>query len=343
MPTQHIDFKHIRQNANFNLVATHYSVELKRDGSKEDQWKCICPFHDDHKPSMKINTARNIYHCFVCDAGGNILDFVMEMDGVEIRPAAKLVAEICNIDTSQTKEKSRAIKPTQKKEKPKRASIAKQASSQISKFDSPKSESDNLPVNKPLSFELKNLITDHPFISERGISEEIRLEFGIGVATRGIMKDRLVFPIHNTDGQLVAYCGRYVGNGIPENEPKYKQPSNFKKEIELFNWHRVKDMESDTPLILVESFFSVLKLHEIGFACVALMGRSLSEAQIAILTDANISEVILLLDGDDPGRDAIIKIGRDLLAANINCQAPVVPEDFNPHEVSSKELRILLI
>jgi hypothetical protein len=99
-------------------------------------------------------------------------------------------------------------------------------------------------------------VADHPFFDERGLTPEMIETFGLGIATRGIMKGRLVFPIHNADGKLVAYCGRFVGDDRPEDEPKYKQPPHFRKEIELFNWHRVKgDVTGDTRVILVESFF----------------------------------------------------------------------------------------
>ncbi len=192
-----------------------------------------------------------------------------------------------------------------------------------------------------LSFELKNLVTDHPFITGRKLSPEIIKTFGLGIATRGIMKDRLAIPIHNKDGELVAYCGRYTGDAKPADEPKYKLPKGFRKDIELFNWHRAIELQSDT-MILVESFFSVFKLHKMGYPCVSPMGRSLSKAQSSLLKDGSMKEVVLLFDGDDPGRQAIITAGRDLLEVGLKVIAPVVPERFKPHRLNSKKLKQII-
>ncbi len=144
--------------------------------------------------------------------------------------------------------------------------------------------------------------------------------------------------MRSKDGKLVAYCGRYVGNDIPEDEPKYKQPKGFRKEIELFNWHRAIELQTG-PMIMVESFFSVFRLHDMGYPCISPMGRSLSEAQIVLLKESGTKEVVLLFDGDDPGRQAIITVGRALLDAGLKVSAPVVPEGFKPHRLSSKKLK----
>lgn len=338
VPAQRIDFKYIRQHADIAKVLAHYGCELTKDGGKQGQFKAQCPFHDDHKPSLKVNAERNIYHCFVCEAGGNIIDLVMHLEGLEVRSAAKLAAELSGIATTAsgkpvdvaTKAKGRR-RPRSKPE-----TQARQASGRQSSRDSTLSAAEDRPVNPPLTFALKNLITKHPFVQARGISTEMQELFGVGVATRGIMKDRLVFPIHNANGELVAYCGRFVSDDIPGDAPKYLLPSGFKKELELFNWHRVKDEPG--PLVLVESYFSVLKLHELGCRCASPMGRSLSEEQIALLSKAAATEVVLLFDGDDPGRAAVTDVSRRLLAYGFDVIAPVVTEDFKPHNAPSEPL-----
>ena len=342
MPTQHIDFKHIRQHAMFTDVAAYYNITLQKDGTKDDQFKGLCPFHEDHEPSLKVNTTRNLYHCFVCDAGGNIIDFVMGMEESDLRSAAKKVAEISNIEVAEGAPKSTKPRRATKGRQHKRSTKATSGRGpEVAANTNTPPAGENV-SNQPLTFELKNLVTDHPYLTERGISEPMRAEFGIGVATRGIMQRRLVFPIHNTDGELVAYCGRYIGDDPPEDEPKYKQPPKFRKELELFNWHRAKEMKRDNPLVMVESFFSVVKLHCSGLRCISPMGRSLSQQQLQLLLDANEQNIILLLDGDDPGRAAVATIGRRLLAAGIRATAPVVPEEFKPHRCNAEQIVDLL-
>lgn len=154
----------------------------------------------------------------------------------------------------------------------------------------------------------------------------------------------MVIPIHNADGALVAYCGRYPSNTIPEDEAKYRKPPNFHKELELYNWHRCKALFADgtaSTLVLVESFFSVFHSHE-AFRVCALMGLSLSEAQLTIIAMGHVKRVVLLLDGDQPGRDAIAPMAGALASENIAVYAPQVPADFKPHCTPIEELRQLI-
>jgi DNA primase len=101
---------------------------------------------------------------------------------------------------------------------------------------------------------------------------------------------------------------------------------------------------------MVESFFSVVKLHVLEvdddgkphFRIVSPMGRSLSNQQLQKLVDANESRVILLFDGDDPGRAAVTTVGRQLLEAGLEVTAPVVPERFKPHRTEISQLLDLI-
>lgn len=325
MPAKRVNFKEVRKNADFAAVLSSYGIKMIKDGQKKGQFKAFCPFHDDQDPSMKVNTDKNIFNCFPCGAGGNILDFVMKMDGCEVREAALKLAEKSDVATPVSK-KTATSKPRKQAEKP-------------------QEDPDGVPYNKPLTFELTDLQTDHPFIKERGLTPEMISTFGLGIAKRGMMKGRLVFPIHNAEGELVAYCGRLVEGEESDDDPKYKQPPNFRKELELFNWHRRDEWqtEEDQYLILVESFLSVVKLHTWKYPVVSPMGRSLSKNQIEMIVAENYDEVILLLDGDDPGRAAVTTVGRQLLDAGVHTTAPIVPIDFKPHRVSEKILDGILL
>lgn len=91
-------------------------------------------------------------------------------------------------------------------------------------------------VNKPLTFQLKSVDCSHPYLSERGITKETAEYFGVGFFPgKGSMNGRIVIPIHNQHGKLVAYAGR----AIDGSEPRYKLPAGFHKSLELFNLHRV--------------------------------------------------------------------------------------------------------
>src|SRR5205823_6381798 len=124
--------------------------------------------------------------------------------------------------------------------------------------------------------------------------------FGAGFFPgRGTMSGRVVIPISNERGELVAYAGR----AIDDTEPKYKLPTGFKKSEVLFNLHRVRQDENARSVIIVEGFFDVMKVAQAGFPnVVGLMGTALSLAQETLLE--SFREIVVMLDGDPAGETA---------------------------------------
>jgi DNA primase len=98
-----------------------------------------------------------------------------------------------------------------------------------------------------LTFESKTLDRKHPYLKERGLKKETIKEFGLGYCKRGLMKGRIAILIHNEEGDLVAYAGRYPGDP-PEGEPKYKFPPRFKKSLVVFNLNWAEDMAKEKQL-----------------------------------------------------------------------------------------------
>ena len=119
------------------------------------------------------------------------------------------------------------------------------------------------------------------------------------------MKDRIAIPIHNKDGELVAYCGRWPGEDPPEGEEKYKMPAGFLKSSVLFNLHRVDhELVQDQGMIVTEGFFDAMRIYEAGYRnVVALMGASMSDGQKELLREilGPQGKVTLLFDGDEAG------------------------------------------
>ena len=132
-------------------------------------------------------------------------------------------------------------------------------------------------ANKPLKFQLKGVDHEHAYLKERGITAETAQAFGVGYfGGKGSMHGRVVIPIHNERGELVAYAGR----AIDGSEPRYKLPAGFHKSLELFNLHRaIGESSGQGRVVVVEGFFDCMKVSAAGFPCVALMGSSLSEHQ----------------------------------------------------------------
>lgn len=338
-----IDFAELRRRARFEPVLARYGLTLVGKGS---QRSLRCPFHDEKKPSCKINLERKVFHCFGCDAKGNILDFVARMEHASVTAAARTLATICNIPlaevskeieqptTDRTATHRRPGKPQDAREAP----PTRETTSPTETAHGEPPVPPERPINPPLSFTLK-LDPAHPYLAERNVSPEVAQTFGLGYCARGMMKGRIAIPIHDAEGQLIAYAGRWPGNeGWPEGEDRYKLPQGFEKSRILFNLNRVKDVDHVT---VVEGFFSVFRLFELGYEnVVALMGRSLSERQEELLT-ARFSRLTLLFDGDAPGRGGAAAI-LPRLARRLFVREAVLPDGAQPDSVAEPLLRELL-
>lgn len=300
--TQWVDFKTVREHLTFQDVLSHYGIAPHGAG---DQIKIICPFHDDHKPSCGVNLAKHIYNCFACDAGGNALDFVAHMEGLdpsettELRKAAFIAAETFGIDQALER-------PSTGRSKVKANGSAKPVKAKAKKTSEPRQlqktgkDKPAQPSNQPLTFELK-LDHKHPFIAARGFKKKLVKRFGVGFADKGMMQDRICFPIHNCQGELIAYSGRWASDDLPENVPRYLLPKGFETSKVLYNLHRVLEQGSET-VVIVEGFWSVMRLHDAGIPCVATFGDSVSDAQAHLLFGHGVEKVILIYDGDEGGR-----------------------------------------
>jgi DNA primase len=350
MSQPYIDFAFVKENASFERVLTHYKLESRGSGV---QRSVRCPFHPDKRPSCRVELDKKIFHCFSCEASGNILEFVAKLEDADLRAAAEKIADICEIplaaprqdaaknqkpgkrrsDRKAQLEKPRAARPTPKPKSPQPDNADEDARAALTRADI---HGEAKPVNAPLTFALK-LDAAHPYLVERGVSAEVVAQFGLGYCSRGVMAARVCIPIHNDRGELVAYAGRWPGEP-PEGVERYLLPKRFEKSRVLFNLHRVSDAEH---VVLVEGYWSVFRLHALGVPVAALMGSSVSEAQLALLRERGTRYVTLLLDGDDAGRKARDRALPDLASAFF-VRAPVLPDREKPDTLGEAELRQLV-
>jgi DNA primase len=191
--------------------------------------------------------------------------------------------------------------------------------------------------NRPLSFTLRNIDHQHSYVISRGLSAETARYFGVGYYDgNGFLRGRVVIPIHNEYGKLVAYSGR----SIDEAEPKYRLPAGFRKSHVLFNLHRAIQSRGDT-VILVEGFFDTFKTHQAGHHNVAaLMGSKLSDRQ-AELIGTYFDQVILMLDADKAGKAATAAAGKTLSSV-LSVQIVELASGTQPDQLASEEIHQLL-
>jgi DNA primase len=284
-----IDFKAIKRAARFERVLAYYGIELRSGHGA--QWKALCPFHFDTRPSLNVNLDMKVFNCFVCADGGDIVKFVAKLEypaspeGHLIQAAAKL-AEICGIsmDRDHREVPAKHVERLATKQSQNGASTV---------------------PNPPLSFQL-DVDPTHRYLIERGLSPAAVETFGLGYCRneKSMMRRRIAIPIHNEHGDLVAYAGRWPGDsGWPEGTDKYMLPPKFQKMRVLFNLNRViKGMlelrwpDHEGHVVVVEGFFGAFAVHPLA-PCVALMGSVLSKEHLNLMGRANIRFVTLILDG----------------------------------------------
>lgn len=325
-----VDYQELKERVSFRELLAHYGL-LEDMKEKGDSISGACPIHKgDNATSFRVTPSKGLYHCFSCDAGGNVIDFVATMEEIEFREAAIKLSEIFNIESKRPK--------GSKKKKP--------AASSASEPEPPAPAEQ--PINKPLSFSLSQLDTSYPYLADRGLSEEEIEIFGLGFCNRGIMKGRIAIPIHNAKGELVAYAGRFPGEPPSDSEetiPKYKFPEGFHKSLELWNLHRVLELRHHKILTIVEGFFDAIRLHRFGVKVVATMGSSLSErqAELVVETVGSHGRVDVVFDNDEAGRKGSEKVIA-LLAPLVYVKSVGLPkEDQQPEDLSDDEIKELLL
>jgi DNA primase len=307
MENNWVDFKVIKSAVTLRKVLDRYQINwLRKSG---DELRGRCPIHEgEGQQSFHVNLAKNAFHCFSCKAHGNVLDFVAAMEKCSVRDAAVKLQEWFSIDSIPAPMETKPPKEEKRGE-------------------------GTQPENKPLAFELKGIDLAHAYLTERGITIETAETFGVGLYSgRGSMSGRVVMPIHNERGELVAYAGR----SIDGSEPRYKLPAGFHKSHVLFNLHRVTGLE----VIVVEGFFDCMKVRQAGHASVvALMGSTLSEQQERLL--GRFKRVTLFLDGDDAGRKGAEEIAARLMRhAHVRILEP--PGGRQPDQLDQEQLSGLL-
>jgi DNA primase len=331
-----INFRAIRARLTMEQVLTHYGVldTFKRTGTRLSG---PCPIHGGSNPSQfRVDTEKNLWNCFSeCKQGGNVLDFISKKEVVSIHDAALKACEWFAIPLDEVKAKDASG------DKPKDATPPPDKPAPKPK---PAQKQDEGSPNPPLKFRLEKLQRDHPYLTEtRALTQETIIDFGLGYFSgeKGLMVGRIVIPISNVKGEVVAYAGRWPGDPPDKETPKYKLPSGFKKGLELFNLDRALKEPADKPLVIVEGFFDAIKLHQFGFRkVVALMGSTMSLPQEELIRQhASLSHrVIVMLDEDEAGR-----AGRDEVACRL-CKFCFVkvhqfPESgAQPEHLSAEEL-----
>jgi hypothetical protein len=316
MATTWVDFKQLKADVAIEQVLAHYGVHLRRIGATELRGRCPLPTHtsSSSRDSFAVNIARNVWSCRSMSCmqarggrpGGNILDLVALMESCSIRDAA------LRLQGWSGAAPERFIVP------------------RASRPDPVTSE------NPPLRFALQYIDATHPYLVSRGVTPPTIRTFGLGLYTgKGLLRGRIVIPIHNACGELIAYAGRTI-NG---HEPKYRFPAGFRKSLVLFNLHRAIATKASTVLV-VEGFFDAIAVHQAGYPVVGLMGSTVSRHQADLLT-GSFDRVVLMLDGDEAGQHGALSVAQALVG-RMSVSVISLEDGRQPDQLTPAETRRLL-
>jgi hypothetical protein len=230
---QYVKFDELKARVSIRKVPTHYGLmqaAQEKSSKRGVELRLHCPFHDDTTPSLSIQAESGKFHCFGCNTkGGDIFDFVVAKEGIQVgdrtqnrRRAALLIQDWMGVSSDAAAAHLSAA-----------ALVAAPAAD-----PTPAEAAPDEGTNPPLKFTFKYLDTRHPYLTQvRGLKEATIDAFGLGHHSgRGIMQNRVVIPIHNELGELIAYAGRWPADtGWPNRSEKYQLPPGFKKNNVLFN------------------------------------------------------------------------------------------------------------
>src|SRR5580700_8978591 len=321
-----------------------YGVKLKRTGSA-GRYLGLCPFHTEKTPSFNVNATMQRYKCFGCGVGGDVLNFVMELERISFFEALKLLAETNGIPMP----KREYSDPDSKL----RGALFEMHEMAASTF--------HANLKGPTGTEARN------YLAGRGVTPEQIDEFGLGVAdpsgqqllrrlegrfaaetleVSGLamkrqdgsgyfdrFRGRLMFPIHNESGKAIAFGGRALRSG---DEPKYlNSPETplYRKSYVLYNLHRAKDaIRKSDYAVLVEGYMDVIGVYSAGVRnVVASCGTALTNTQVRALKRHS-DRIVVNFDPDAAGANAAERSIQMLLDESLQVRVLELEGDLDPDE-----------
>ena len=297
----------------------------------------VCPFHDDSNPSLCVSREKQIYTCFSCHATGNVYTFLMNYEHMDFREALRYLGEKVGVDVSGVSIKRKSSKYDSYYDAYQFASKYFQ-NNLLSKIGADARSylaSRKLDDRVIKEFEIGLSLDDHQDLTKLLTSKKYSLgdlnQMGLSSDDRDTYIDRIMFPLYDLNGRVVGFSGRiYRDNGLN----KYlntKETPIFKKGQLLYHYHIAREeCRIKKSVIVMEGFMDVIRASTIGVRnTVALMGTALTHEQLQLLKRLS-PNIILCLDGDDPGVHATLTIGDMLLSEGIEAKVLSLPNPDDP-------------
>lgn len=298
----------------------------------------VCPFHDDHSPSMSVSPDKQIFTCFSCGATGNVFTFVADYEHIGFYDAVRLLGSKVGYNLGN--------------------SISKNKDKHADYYDI---------YNLSCKFYQNNLNTSlgknaREYLEKRKIDNDTIKKFKIGLALpkvsltdyllakkyslknlndMGLSNDngmdlfvnRIIFPLYDLEGNIVAFSGRIYNTKDSSKYINTKETVLFKKGTILYNYHNAKEqLKKNEAIIVMEGFMDVIRANTVGITnCVATMGTALTK-QNANLLKKMANNIILCFDGDKAGEEATTSAINVFKEIDVVPKVVRLPEDLDPDE-----------
>lgn len=311
----------------------------------------VCPFHDDHSPSMSVSKEKQIYTCFSCGATGNVIKFIQDYENISFIEAVKKCADIAGIVLDfETKRDNRYEKYSELYDiydisyKFYQNNMNSSAASDAKKYLRGRDITDKEIKHFGIGLSLSDSALLTKLLKSKNITDKLLLKSGlIGESENGIdlydlYRNRIMFPIHDANGRLVGYNGRAYHGEVTNKYVNSKETPIFKKRDILYNYHRAKEFaRQKKEIILMEGPMDVIRAYTIGIEnVVATLGTAFGSSQ-AMLVRKLSTNVILCFDGDDAGLKATKSAIQELVKVGIEPKIVRLSDNQDPDEYIRKK------
>lgn len=333
----------LKQNNQIENVMSSY-VTLKRSGRGA---MCLCPFHSEKSPSCSVNTTGQYFHCFGCGAGGDVITFIMKIENLSYIEAVKFLADRSGMrlpDDAESNDfarvKARVLEINRTAARYFFEILAKSPQGEKGRrYFAERQLSKDTIIKYGLGYAPDDWSALRDYMNKKGYTDDELVTANLCTrSSKGNVfdsfRDRVIFPIIDLRGNVVAFGGRIIdGSG-----PKYLNSSDtpvFKKSRNLFSLNFAKK-STERKLILAEGYMDVIAINQGGFEnVVATLGTALTSEQ-ARLIKQYADEVIIAYDSDGPGQAATHRAINLLSEAGIDARIIKMEGAKDPDEYIKK-------
>ncbi|MCW3057163.1 MAG: primase [Solirubrobacterales bacterium] len=328
-------------------------TELRRAGPA--RYEGLCPFHDERTPSFGIDPAQKVYHCFGCQASGDVFTFVQETESVDFKGALELLAERYGVELEREEEDPREAERRQRRSR--LLELLARTSAYYERY----------------LWESSEAAHAREYLSERGLSEELLKAFRVGYApsawnrvllasrsggyseqelyATGLaqrskqnnqpydrFRSRIMFPLADIRGRVLGFGARAMGE---EQRPKYLNTSDndvYHKGLHLYGADLARPNAARAgEVILCEGYTDTIALHQAGMTnAVGLMGTALTSEQLGEL--ARMAQTVLLaLDADSAGQEAMLRASTLAARRKLELRVVALPAGSDPAELIQRD------